>query len=249
MKYILFTLTFLASFPALCQDKDSTKYKRTRVCFQYSPDYCYRILNYPSSHKWVQDLRNGEEVPIYGYSTGLGFRIILNKKFLMETGLLYAVKGVQTKKTRLDWTGPGEIYPNNGKKKLQHAFMEIPLKLNYGLGGKKIRYFASAGISLNTLAQKKTTIGLEFMDGRKLSESSVRSADYFRINVAALIGFGFQSELTERMSISVEPVFRQFLNSIDVGQNSKEYPYTVGVNVGLYFGLKKKQKANKGKVV
>jgi len=56
-------------------------------------------------------------------------------------------------------------------------------------------------------------------------------------------GFGIRYDLTKRVCISVEPVYRQFINSIVVDRKAKEYPYSIGANVGIYYSFRKKSKA------
>jgi len=228
---------------AFGQSTDSIKFKRCKVGIVYSPDYCYRLLSYPSSNKQIQDLRNNEEVSTYGYTTGLSIRIDLTCKIIVETGLLYSVKGEQTKNTDLVWATPNPEFPVKSKTQYQFKYIEIPMKVNYLLGGKKIRIFVSVGVSLNVFSEKKTKVISQFANGHKSSESSVVDLGYLKFNLAAIAGFGIKYDLTKRVYISVEPVYRQFINSIVADKKAKEYPYSIGANVGIYYSFKKKRKA------
>jgi opacity protein-like surface antigen len=242
MKNTLLVLTLLISTLVLGQTTDSTKLKRIKVGIVYSPDYCYRLLNYYSSNKWVQDLRNDEETGTFGYTTGLGIKIDLTSKIILETGLLYSIKGEQTKNTDLVWATPNPDFPVKSKTQYQFKYIDIPVKINYLWGGKRAKIFVSAGVSANVFSEKKTKVISEFANGHKTSESSVIDLGYLKFNLAGIIGFGIKYDLTKRISISVEPIYRQFINSIVVDKKAKEYPYSFGANVGVYYSFKKKNK-------
>jgi len=131
MKYIVVIVTLLMPMLALGQSTDSIKFKRYKVGILYSPDYCYRILSYHSSNKWVEDLRNNEEVSTYGYTAGLGIKIDLTRKIIMETGLLYSIMGEQTQNSNLVWATPNPELPVKSKTRYQFKYIQAPLKANY----------------------------------------------------------------------------------------------------------------------
>lgn len=235
-------LTLLISTLAWGQSTDSAKLKRLKVGIVYSPDYCYRLLNYHSSNKWVEDLRNDEETGTFGYTTGLGIKIDCTNKIILETGLFYSIKGEQTKNTNLVWVTPNPDFPIKTKTQYQYKYIDIPVKVNYLLGGKKFKIFVSVGVSANVFSEKKTTVISEFTNGHKTSEYSVIDLGYLKFNIAAIIGLAIKYDLTNRIFISAEPVYRQFINSIAVDKKSKEYPYSIGATVGVYYSFKKKTK-------
>lgn len=242
MKNILFVITLFSSTFALPQSVDSTKFKRLKFGIIFSPDYCYRLLNYHSSNKWVQDLRNDEEVPTFGYTTGLGLKIDLTNKLALEAGLYYSIKGEQTKINELIWTTPSSDYPIKSKSKYQYKYIDIPLTVQYFLGSRRIRPFVSAGFSASIFSEKKTKIISEFSDGHKTSESSTIDLAYLKFNLVAIVGFGIKYDISKRIFLTIEPVYRQFINSIVVDHNAKEYPFSIGANFGVYYTFKKKNR-------
>jgi opacity protein-like surface antigen len=239
MKNTLFVLTLLISSLALGQSADSIQLKRFKAGIVYSPDYCYRLLNYHSSNKQVQNLRNDNETGTFGYTTGLDIKIDLTSKIILESGLLYSIKGEQTKNTGLEWATPNPDFPIKSKTQYQFKYIDIPVKVNYLLGGKKVKIFVSAGVSVNVFSEKKTNVISEFANGHKISENSVIDLGYLKFNLAGLLGFGIKYDLTKKISLFVEPVCRPFINSIVVDKNAKEYPYSIGANVGVYYSFKR----------
>lgn len=240
MRSNLLILTLLISTLALGQSKDSIQFRRFKIGVTFSPDYCYRILKYDPSNKWVQDLRNDEEEPIFGFTTGFGIKMNLTNRVVLETGLFYSIKGQQTRNTDLVWTAPNADLPVKSKTQYHFKYIDIPLKAQYFFGNRKIKYFLSAGVSFNIFSEKATKVVSEFEDGHTTSENSIVDLGYLKFNLAAIIGCGIRYDATERISISAEPVYRQFINSIVADKKAKEYPYSIGTNFAVYYSLKKK---------
>ena len=238
----IFLLTMLFTSALLWSgEADSIRLGKIKIGIVFSPDYCYRFLNYRSSEKWIQDLRNEEEVATFGYTTGLGIKIELSNKILLETGVYYSIMGEQTKTTELFWVNSSPDFPAKSKTQYQFKYINIPLKLHYVFGSKKVSYFVSAGFSINIFTEKKTKVILEFKNGHKTSDNSVVDLGYLKFNLATVIGFGIKYDVTKKISISIEPVYRQFINSIVVGTGTKEYPYSLGANIGVYYTFGRKR--------
>lgn len=242
MKNIILVIAIFITTSVLSQSTDSIKLKNFKVGVLFSPDYCYRLLNYHPSYEWVEDMRNTEEVAIFGYTTGLDIRMDLTNKIVLETGLFYSIKGEQTKYTELLWTTPNPDYAVKSKTKHLFKYIDIPLKVHYLFGTKNIKWFVSTGIALNVFSERKTQIISEFSDGQKASDNSAVDLGYLKFNLSAIVGFGINYDLTKRISVSVEPVYRQFINSIVADIKAKENPYSFGANVGIYYTLKKRSK-------
>ena len=244
MKKILFVIILFVSTTVLAQSVDSIKFKRVKVGIVFSPDYCYRLLNYHSSNKWVQDLRNDEEVPTFGYTTGISLKIDATSKIVLETGFYYSIKGERTKTIEFTWATPSSDYPSKSKTQYQYKYIDIPLKVQYFLGSKRIKPFISVGVSATIFSEKKTKVILEFSDGHKASENSTTDLACLKFNLVTIVGFGIKYDLSKRIFIIIEPVYRQFINSIVVDRSAKEHPFSIGTNFGVYYTLKKKDKHN-----
>jgi hypothetical protein len=239
MKNALLILFFLFSFTAYSQ-QDSVRLSKISVGAVYSPDYCFRILHFPSSSQWVKEIRNAEEMPMFGFSAGLGLNYKLNSKIGLETGAYYTIRGEQTKKTELTWVSPDPAFPDKSRTKFKYTIIEFPLKINYYLKKGKLSYAVSLGISANVFSEKNSKVILEYGDGHKTKAVSNVNIGYRKFNSAILIGVELNYQLIERVAFRFNPVYRQNITSILIDGKSKEYPYSIGVAVGVYYTFKKR---------
>ena len=240
MGKIIFAIMLLMPASAFSQSVESTKFKRVTFGIVCSPDYCYRLLNYHSSNGWLECLRNEEEIPTIGYTAGLGIKMDLTGKITFETGLYLSIKGEQNKKDGLTWVTTGSDYPVKSRTRFHYKYIDIPFKVQYFLGSKKIKSFVSAGFSATIFFFFITKVIAAFSDGHKTSENSSIDAGYRKFNLVAVAGVGIKYDVSQRIYITLEPVYRQFINTILVDANAKEYPFSIGTNFGLFYTLKKK---------
>jgi hypothetical protein len=239
MKNKLLLLLVLVSLAAYSQE-DSVKLSKFSIGAVYSPDLCYRILRFPSSSQWVKEMRNEEEVPMFGFSAGLGLKYILKPKITIETGAYFTIRGEQTKETTLIWASPDPAFPDKSKTKFKYTIIEFPLKVNYCLRSGRLSYAASLGVSANVFSEKNSKIISEYTDGHTTTAISNVNIGYRKFNAAVLIGAELTYQLTERIAFTLNPIYRQFITSILVDDKSKEYPYAIGAAVGVYYTFKKK---------
>jgi hypothetical protein len=239
MKHQLLTLFFLFSFVAYGQ-QDSMRLSKISMGVVYSPDYCYRILRFPADSRWVQEMRNAEEMPMFGYSAGLALKYTLKPKITLETGAYFAIRGEQTKKTELIWASADPTFPDKSKTKFKYTIIEFPLKVNYCLRSGKLSYAASLGVSANVFSEKNSKVISEYADGHTTTTISNVNIGYRKFNAAALIGAELKYQPAERIAFTLNPVYRQFITSLLVDGKAREYPYSIGATVGVYYTFKKK---------
>lgn len=240
MRIILFAILLHITTSAICQSPATVKLEGIKLSLVFAPDYCYRLLNYNSSYQWVEEIRNGEEMPTFGYTAGIGVKMNLTRKTVIETGLFYSVKGEQTKTREVNWVTSNTDLPMASKVQYHFTYIDIPLKFNYLLGGRKIKVFISSGVAMNIFIEKKSNVILEFNDGHNTSEISAVDLGYLRFNLSALIGIGIKYTMSNRFSIYAEPVYRQYLSSIVADRKASEYPYSIGASIGVYYSFRKK---------
>jgi len=134
------------------------EFRRTSIGITFSPAYCFRSLHYAQSNKWIEDLRNKNEVPIFGYSTGANIKYNLSEKNAIKTGLLFSLNGEQTKYQDLQWQSQGNNYPQEAKAQFHCKYLAIPFEFAHYFGSNQLRFFAAARVSLNVFTQKKTNV-------------------------------------------------------------------------------------------
>ncbi|MEP7142398.1 MAG: outer membrane beta-barrel protein [Ferruginibacter sp.] len=241
MKNIFFVIILLIPIAVSCQTTDTLNYKKSKFGFVFSPDYCYRILTYNTSYIPVEDLRRTEEVPAFGFTAGLNFRKGLTPKIIFVTGIYYSVMGAQTKNIELKWATPGINFPVTSKTRYLYKYLDIPVKINYLFGPGRVNYFISCGVSVNIFSEKKTKLISAYTSGHTTSVSSAVDLGFLKFNLATLIGLGIKYDITKRLSIACEPVYRQFINSIEADKSIKEHPYSIGINVEMIYRFKQKK--------
>ena len=156
--------------------------------------------------------------------------------------MLYSVKGEQTGYIDLTWQSPGSSYASKAKTKFRFIYLELPLSVCRVFGDGKVSFLTTAGVSLNLFAQRETNVISILSNGDKITSSSDVDLGYSKFNIAGTLGLGVKYTLSNRLSISVKSIYRQFLNSIVVDKKAKEYIYSVGTNVEVYYKIKHRNK-------
>lgn len=219
-----------------------TLYRRLSIGISYEANLSNRQLNYGSSDQWIVDLRNENEVPKYGYTTGLIFRYRLHSKFNLETGLLFANRGYTSPKETLIWESNDPKFPSKVKTTVSMNYVEIPFSLNYKLKVGKLDVYVMGGVSLNYFTNKVTRFKVYFENGDKDISKDKTDVGFEERTYSFLVGFGMNIPVSDRFLLNIEPVYNQNFTSIIADKNAREYLYSVGVTTKLFLRMKKKTK-------
>jgi len=223
--------------PVTAQDVTTKEGSRLSVGLSFSPDITYRTLKGDGQLNEVIEVFNRVETSKFGFTTGAFILYSLNERWLLESGLFYTSQGYQTRKTEIIWP-PDPPQPGDGVFQIFYTFqsLDVPLKVNYVLLDKKIRVFASAGISTNVLLDNEQKIVIDFYDQTSQSSSSAALEDPASLYMSALAGLGLDYNFTGNWSLRFEPVFRHAFTSIS-NSDLKQYPFSVGANVGVFYQI------------
>ncbi|HEY0261678.1 MAG TPA: porin family protein [Chitinophagales bacterium] len=226
MKNLLLILLTTLVFCSFAQD-----FKRFQIGVNFSPEMAYRFLpNDPT----VQAGLKGLEIPKFGFTTGINFCYNITSVFGIETGLQYSNKGWQMKKQDLifesnlngfSWTPTGDYY------KIAYAFhyIDIPVKANFTVGKKKVRFFTSIGLVASILVQE--TSSLTMQESGKTTKTTKNSYDKTAAaNLSPMLSLGIDYKINSKMNLRVEPTAR-------FGVLNNVYLYNAGINLAYYFGL------------
>ncbi len=232
-------LTALNTFGQIkTKDVIQSDFKRFQIGINFSPDICFRTLKINENHSTsnlVLNQRNKIETMKFGYTSGLNVCFSITKFIGMETGIQYSNKGYQTKFIDLTSNQPDPSIPNKIKIIYNFHFIDIPLKVNFTLGKKKVRFFSSVGLTANILIKETQTSILVFSNHTD-KQTQPTSYDYNKTNISPTISLGIDYKINNRMNLRVEPTFRYGVLKI-INAPLTGYLYNGGLNISYYFGL------------
>jgi hypothetical protein len=222
------------------QPDEMTPFTGFYLGLSFSPDYCYRTLRHDGNgyNASLVKINDSLSIPKFGFTTGLNIVIVINKKFSVESGLLYSNKGYKTK-TLSNPEGlydnfPDEINPVKLRDIGHFIYLDFPVKLNYFILNQKLGIYSTAGISPNLFLSRKVIRKVEFRDGKSDQFNHSSEYDLSTINLTMIIGVGFKYDLSEKIYLRTEPVFRRSITPIK-DFPIKTYLYSFGLNTGILF--------------
>ncbi|MES2617393.1 MAG: outer membrane beta-barrel protein [Bacteroidota bacterium] len=231
-------ILFFLSISAFCQGQD-IKFKKWLIGVSYEANISSRQLKYSASNEWVKHIRNNSELPRYGFSTGGNFRYNLDQTFSIETGLLFANRGFATKKHQLNWATPNFDFPITSETAFAFYYIEVPLKINFNFALRKLRMYASTGVSMNYFVNRNTTLLVYNNNGDKQKTKSQQKYGYTKDTYSILLGFGMNITISKRVLLNIEPIYIQNFTSITADNKAKEYLYSFGLNTKFFLNLKR----------
>ncbi len=106
--------------------------------------------------------------------------------------------------------------------------IEIPLIIKYRLIDKKIGLHLSGGFSTNLM------IGNRVYD-KNTNETLGETSGIRSTNFSTSFSFGIEYQLNSKFSLSMEPAFKYYLNSINTNSNFNYKPYSIGLSSGIRY--------------
>lgn len=235
-KILLAAFAILPSF-AMAQTPKVEMPGTLAVGLVFSPDYAGRSLQADPSAAQIAAYRDDFEIPKFGFTTGTSLLYTFNKRVVFETGMLFSDKGEKTKAIPYKTLEPDPAAPVSGKHNYHYYYLGIPTKVNYYLTTGRLKVFVSGGTSTNIFIQEKRTSTLTYADGRTENRTVYGStANFSRVNLAAVAGAGLELALGNHSQLRVEPIYRRSVTSI-IQAPVKGYLYSTGINVGAYLTL------------
>ncbi len=246
MNKLFFSLILLLVFiDSKGQAHKTFSNENIEIGFSFSPDYCGWQLNkhQSQSSEFVgMTEKYSFDKNYLGFSGGLNIIQKINKSFFVETGILYSKKGeiVTLEERNINPRygfvyGDGYGFPYSEETTYNYHYLNVPLKINYYFISQRNSIFLSGGVSGDVFLNQINSMKLVYEDGtREIKNENEKTLR--RINLTALFGFGFHYKLSDLFSLRFEPMFRYTINKIG---NNKVSPYSVGINFGIFYQLKK----------
>jgi hypothetical protein len=109
-------------------------------------------------------------------------------------------------------------------------FIEVPFYLKYNLIDQKINVDLMGGISANWVVGNNV-----YMNTGDVKENIGKTTDISKLNYSGTLGVGIAYSMSKRISISLEPRFNYYLNSINKNKEVNYHPYRLGIYTGINY--------------
>jgi len=110
------------------------------------------------------------------------------------------------------------------------SYLEMPVFVRYKLIDKSLDFNLVGGLSYNLLINNSVHA---MIDGSKYDIGKTAGLNSFM--VSSSFGMGMEYNLSEKISLNLEPTFRYYLNPFSNIQSSSARPYSFGVFSGLSY--------------
>ena len=123
----------------------------------------------------------------------------------------------------------GQAQPFEGRMVQQLGYVEVPMELNYALLDKKFGINLIGGVSSLFLVDNAVSL-----ESDQLITEMGEANNANDVNFSTNIGIGFNYEISQKLQLNVEPIFKYQLNTFSETAGNFR-PYAVGVYSGLSF--------------
>ena len=233
---LLVSIPFLANAQEAKRERD----KNISLGFSFSPGYNYRSLKNndgSSSSDLVIKQRDDIEKGKLGFTTGFDANIQINRKFEIQTGILYCDQGFRVPKRTTLFETPAPGQPTHFKSKASFNYLGIPLKLNFFSGKGRIKFITGAGLAANFLLRESEVVTLFYADGSEKQYDQTSGFDYDNFNLSLLISAGTEIKLNKNIFLRAVPTFRYGLTEL-IDQPVTEHLWNIGLDMGVYLRLR-----------
>jgi hypothetical protein len=115
-------------------------------------------------------------------------------------------------------------------------YIDIPVKVNFMVGHKKVRFFSSIGVSTNFLLKATQTAFIDYGGNQpektvKYINNNVRS-----FNLFLFVSAGIDYQIKDFFTLRIAPTFHYGVLSTN-NAPIHEYLFNVGCNVACYFNF------------
>lgn len=235
MKKLLHVILFLAALPLTAQTDSTGKFS---FGISASADYCYRTLISEPVTTWIMDSRNAYEIPKIGFTAGLQARYMLNKRFALSAGILYADRGEKTKDFVLLYSQPDPAFPEKARFNYHYYYIDVPVTASYFFAiGNKSRIYLSAGIAPNIFLAYNNAATLTYADGRTEKENNKITGNsiFNPVTVSFVGGVGFSTSFGKHLGLNIQPVYRHSFMSMVKNTSIDQFLYSGGLEVSLLY--------------
>ena len=159
---------------------------------------------------------------------------------LDSSGILFVNKGVIIDETFYDQiysNGTKDIYSTT-KITLHHYFLDIPIKANIKILTRRFKLYISTGAVFNIALGYKNISEITYPSSpsKNYSNSSFATSFQSPLGMTLLLGMGASYDLNKKITVRIEPIYRQSLNSTFQLKSNGVY-YSIGTNIGVSYNF------------
>ena len=117
----------------------------------------------------------------------------------------------------------------SGRMVQEFGYLEVPMELNYSLVDRKLNIDVIGGVSSLFLVNNSVTL-----ESAGSSTEMGEANNLNDVNFSTNVGLGINYELTDKMKVHLEPMFKYQLNTFSDTEGNFQ-PYSLGIYTGMSF--------------
>ncbi|MCP2026820.1 hypothetical protein L1276_001964 [Flavobacterium sp. HSC-32F16] len=167
-----------------------------------------------------------------GFRVGFSHLSLKTSTLLDQNELIPSYSNIELK-TNLSPAIINNTFANSTDVELTQtlSYYELPIEFNYAVKKDKSRFNIEAFGGLSTMLLKTNT--LEMRSDEVLSQNIGSSRNISKVNIASNIGLGFSYELTKKLQLEINPLFKYYFNTFKDDNDAK--PYSLSLQSGLSY--------------
>jgi hypothetical protein len=122
------------------------------------------------------------------------------------------------------------LQPVSSSLNQNFSYLEFPVVVRYKLVDKTIGINLIGGLSYNVLVHNTVTTTL---DGNIFPVGDTKGLN--PLSLSSSLGMGMEYNISNKLSLNLEPTFRYYLNPFSVSTGSFMHPYTFGIFSGVSY--------------
>jgi hypothetical protein len=122
------------------------------------------------------------------------------------------------------------LQPVSSSLNQNFSYLEFPVVVRYKLVDKTIGINLIGGLSYNVLVHNTVTTTL---DGNIYTVGDTKGLN--PLSLSSSLGMGMEYNISNKLSLNLEPTFRYYLNPFSVTTGSFVHPYTFGIFSGVSY--------------
>ena len=138
-------------------------------------------------------------------------------------------ESVLTSSAQLDFLNSASV---NNQLKQDLQFVEIPLQATYIIIDKKINVGFTGGLSSNILIGNKASLIVNGSQASNGETAGMKSVVY-----SGSVGFEIGYDLSPRITLTIEPRYKHFINSLSTNKSVDFKPNQLGLITGLAYSF------------